>query len=136
MKDPAIKNPVMKYLALLLVLSGCTLTYTPLVREARAPEPRLVIRSGALVLDEASLELKLRLSVPEADWLAVQWFGPGNDEVSATSVWLEPAPEPQPLAVALPPGVALEDGLWRAVVSYQGQLVRQFSLQVRTPQGG
>jgi len=129
-----MKYPV-KYLTLLLVLCGCTLTYTPLLREARAPEPRLVIGSGTLVQDEASLELRLLLSVPEADWLAVQWFDPDNEEVSATSVWLEPTLEPQALSVALPPGIALEDGLWRAVVSYQGRLARQFSVQVRTPRG-
>lgn len=125
----------MRYLALLLLLSGCTFTYIPVVREVRAPEPRLsVLNASELRQTATSLELKLALgAVPEADWLAVQWFGPDNDEVAADSVWLEPAPGPQTLTLALPPRVALEDGLWRAVVSYQGRLARHFSVTVRVP---
>jgi len=123
----------MRYLALLFVLSSCTFTYIPVVREVRAPEPRLSVLGGSeLLQNETSLELELKLAtVPEADWLAVQWFDPGNDEVAAASVWLEPAPEPQALTLALPPRVALKDGLWRVVLSYQGQFTRQFSATVR-----
>ena len=126
----------MRYLALLLLLSGCTFTYIPVVREVRAPEPRLsVLNASELRQTGTSLELELALgTVPEADWLAVQWFGPDNDEVAAASVWLEPAPDPQTLTLALPPRVALTDGLWRAVLSYQGQLARHFSATVRVPQ--
>ncbi len=118
----------------LLILGGCTFTYTPLLREARAPEPRLVVgKSSALVQSDASLRLELQVSVPEADWLAVQWFSPANDEVSATSLWLEPTSKPQALSVALPSQIDLEDGLWRVVLSYQNRLVRQFSASVRAP---
>jgi hypothetical protein len=116
----------------LLALSGCTFTYLPLVREARAPEPRLtVLRESALVQNGGNLELTLALGrVPEADWLAVQWFDPSNSEVAAESVWLEPGAAPQTLELALPSRVALSDGWWRAVVSYQGRLIRQFSATV------
>ena len=118
----------------LLIMGGCTFTYTPLLREARAPEPRLVIgKPSALVQAETSLQLELKVSVPEADWLAVQWFSPANDEVSATSLWLEPTAKPQALSVALPSQIDLEDGLWRVVLSYQDRLVRQFSTSVRVP---
>ena len=115
----------------LLPLSGCAFTYVPLVREARTPDPRLtVLRESRLVEADGALELTLALErVPEADWLAVQWFDPGNSEVAAESVWLEPAAA-QTLELALPGRVVLENGLWRAVVSYQGRLIRQFSVTV------
>ena len=118
-----------------LLLGGCTFTYIPPLREARAPEPRLsILDQSALEQNETSLKLNLRLAtVPEADWLAVQWFDPANDEVAAESVWLEPAPKPQNVAVSLPARTSLKDGLWRAVVSYQGKLARQFSVEVRVP---
>ncbi len=119
----------------LLLLGGCTFTYIPPLREARAPEPRLsILDQSALKQSETSLELNLRLAtVPEADWLTVQWFDPANDEVAAESVWIGPAPKPQAVAVSLPARTALKDGLWRAVVSYQGELARQFSVTVRVP---
>lgn len=123
-------------LPVLFFLGSCTFTYIPPLREARAPEPRLTVidNKSTLEQNETSLKLTLELAtVPEADWLAVQWFDPGNDEVAAESVWLEPAPEPQNVAVSLPPRTALENGLWRAVVSYQGKLLRQFSARVRIP---
>lgn len=121
---------------ILLLLGGCAYTYLPPVREARAPEPRLTIAAvSRLEQNETTIRLDVRLvTVPEADWLAVQWFGPDNDEVTAESVWVVPAETPQDVAVSLPPSVVLRNGLWRAVLSYQGQFVRQFSVQVRTPQ--
>ena len=122
-------------LVLVLVPSGCTYTYIPLVREVRAPAPRLSITEpSGLGQNETSVKLTLVVAtVPEADWLAVQWFSPANDEVAAESVWLEPLGTVQTVAVSLPPDIALKDGLWRAVVSYQGQLARQFSVTVRVP---
>ena len=119
-------------LLVLMLLGSCTYTYIPLVREARAPEPRLTIvdDKSSLEQNETSLELTLELStVPEPDWLVVQWFDPGNEEVAAESLYLEPAP--QAVTLSLPSGTALGDGLWRAVVSYQGKLARQFSVRVR-----
>lgn len=113
------------------ILGSCTFTYTPPVREARAPEPRFVVDEGALDQADEVLTLELSVSVPESDWLAVQWFSPANDEVSATSLWLGSSPEPQTLSVALPSRIDLTDGLWRVVLSYQGGLVRQFSAPVR-----
>ncbi len=124
-----MKLPVL----LMLILGGCTFTYTPPVREARAPEPRFVVDEGVLVQADEVLKLELQVTIPESDWLAVQWFSPTNDEVSATSLWLEPSPEPQALSVALPSRIDLTDGLWRVVLSYQGGLVRQFSAVVRVP---
>lgn len=126
------------YLLLSFLLGSCTFTYIPPVREVRVPEPRLTFTEpSGLEQNETSIKLSLSVAtVPEADWLAVQWFGPANDEVAAESVWLEPASNPgtvQAIAVSLPPSVALQNGLWRAVLSYQGQLARQYSVTVRVP---
>lgn len=118
----------------LLLLGGCTYTYIPLVRESRAPEPRLTITDAGSRLEQTKRSLRLTLEllvVPESDWLVVQWFDPRNQEVAAKSLYIEP--EPQAVTLALPQGTKLEDGLWRAVVSYQGKLARQFSLKVRVP---
>lgn len=118
----------------LLLLGSCTYTYIPLVRESRAPDPRLTIIDAGSSLAQTKRSLRLTLEllvVPESDWLVVQWFDPRNKEVSAKSLYLEP--EPQAVTLALPQGTKLEDGLWRAVVSYQGKLARQFSLKVRVP---
>ncbi len=122
-------------LLLSLTLAGCAFTYIPLLRQPNVPTPRLyVAEQSALKQTNRGLELTLGLeTVPQADWLAVQWFDPANNEVYATSLWLEPAPSLQTIATRLPPRVALEDGLWRAVVSYQGILERQFSATVRAP---
>ena len=127
------KKRLVCLLALLLARSGCTFTYLPPVREVRVPEPRLTVAAASrLEQNETTIRLDLRLvTVPEADWLAVQWFGPNNDEVTAESVWVVPAEGPQNVAVSLPPSAVLRDGLWRAVLSYQGRFVRQFSVQVR-----
>ena len=128
-----LRKRLVYLLVLLLSLSGCAYTYLPPVREARVPEPRLTIAAASrLGQNETTIRLDLRLiTVPEADWLAVQWFGPNNDEVTAESVWVVPAEGPQDVAVSLPPSAVLRDGLWRAVLSYQGRFVRQFSVQVR-----
>jgi hypothetical protein len=118
-----------------LTLGGCAFTYIPVVREAQAPEPRLTLSEQSALRQEGdtlSLELLLK-TVPKADWLVVQWFDPANDEVYATSLWLEPRPDEQTLSTPLPAEIALEDGLWRTIVSYQGRLERQFSLSVRVP---
>lgn len=127
------KRLLLGALGFLYLLGGCAYTYLPPVREARSPEPRLTVAAASrLEQNETTIRLDLRLvTVPEADWLAVQWFAPDNDEVLAESVWVVPAPEPQRVAVSLPPSVVLRDGPWRAVVSYQGRFVRQFSVTVR-----
>lgn len=116
------------------MLSACTLTYLPPLREARVPEPRLELNpeTNLRVLRGAGgerLELVMVLdTVPEPDWLAVQWFNPRNEEVASSSLWVMPGETER--RTALPTDVALQRGLWRAVVSYQGRLMRQVSLEV------
>lgn len=138
MKVPHDVRQVFLVLALSLgagaVLSACTLTYLPPLREARVPEPRLELdpETSLQALRGAGgggLELVLRFdSVPEPDWLAVQWFNPRNEEVAATSLWVTPGEAER--RTALPTDVNVQRGLWRVVVSYQGRLIRQMSLEV------
>lgn len=119
--------------ALAAGLSSCAFTYIPLLREVKAPEPLFTVSEASALTQEGNrLTLSLEVeTVPEADWLAVQWFNPANEEVYAASLWLRPAPATQSLSPALPPRIPLENGLWRAIISYRGDLIRQFSTTVR-----
>lgn len=119
----------------LLTLGSCTFTYIPLVRTPNPITPRLMVGESSHIAEkEDTLELVLRLeTVPEADWLAVQWFDPSNEVVSATSLWIVPAANTQRVTTALPADVVPAEGLWRAVISYQGVLERQFSIAVGAP---
>lgn len=120
---------------LTLVLASCMPLYVPLV-----PEPPSV-PTGARVTDESSLDLtdaRPRLAVtvvpgdslpPGGAWLAVQWFGPANTQVASDSVWVEGSA----LAVhafVLPLDVEVVPGEWRALVSLDGVLLRQFRVDV------
>lgn len=120
---------------ILLFSTSCTFMYIPLipanpqVREARF----LVSDSAGLALEEEQLRLDMSIrEVPESDWLAVQWFNPLSKEIASDSKWLEGAEasdaelESQDISFVLPKSIALTPGYWRAVVSYQGRLIRQF----------
>lgn len=116
------------WLLLCLTLGGCTFTYTPPVPRSYDLAPTLRL-SGASDLTRQPEGLRLRLvvvEVPEADWLAVQWFDPRNDEVASESVWLEPDTTFS-YDLFLPDNITVVPGQWRAVVSYQGRIVRQLS---------
>lgn len=120
-------------------ISSCTYTYIPPVPRGRVePEPTLDLHDSAGIVTETvagSERLALQLTasdVPEADWLAVQWFAPDNQQVASASQWLEPSHDPQNLRFVLPEDVTLRPGDWRAVVSYQSRVARQFSLPLLT----
>lgn len=119
----------------LCAVSSCTYTYIPPVPRGRVePDPTLNLHTSAGIVTERvagteRLVLQLTASdVPEADWLAVQWFAPDNRQVASASQWLEPSHEPQDLQFVLSEDVTLRPGDWRAVVSYQSRVARQFSL--------
>lgn len=116
----------------LLALSSCAFTYIPLIPEARTLPPSLDLRGSAgLIQDGDSLALHLALrEVPAADWLAVQWYDPNNRIVASESIWVDPSSVGATRVLFLPAEVAWQPGLWRAVVSFQGRVVRQFSLAV------
>lgn len=118
-------------------LVACRPLYVPLVPTG-LPEPHPTRLSGGSTLaagmgGRPRLELEV-LDVARAGWLAVQWFGPGGAEAASDSAWLEP-----PAAAAvfdLPADVALRPGEWRAVVSFEGVILRQFLLVVPAQEGG
>ena len=112
-------------------LSSCTFTYIPPVPRSYDLAPTLRL-SGASDLTRQPEGLRLRLivvEVPEADWLAVQWFDPRNDEVASTSVWVSPEDGTTSYDLFLPDDITFVPGLWRAIVSYRGRVARQIALQ-------
>ena len=112
----------------LTLLSACAYTYIPPVPEARTREKVFDLSSPA-GLTQVGERLRLEYSVnevPEADWLAVQWFAPNNDRVASESVWIEPGDEGVTQTLRSPERVTLSPGTWRAVLSFRGRIVRQF----------
>ena len=112
----------------LTLLSACTYTYIPPVPEARSREKVFDLSSSA-GLTQVGERLRLEYSVnevPEADWLAVQWFAPNNDRVASESVWIEPGDEGVTQTLRSPERISLSPGTWRAVLSFRGRIVRQF----------
>jgi len=124
---------IIAFLLIVLFSSSCTFMYVPLipvnpqVREARF----LLSDSQGLSLETEQLRLDMTIKeVPESDWLAVQWFNPLSKEIASNSKWLEVDPEAlaesKEISFLLPENITLTPGYWRAVVSYQGRLIRQF----------
>lgn len=116
-----------------VVLTSCTFTYVPFIpanpqlREARF----LMSESQGLRVEEEQLRLDITIKeIPKSDWLAVQWFSPLSKEVASDSKWLEVVEGEEvsehSLSFDLPVDITLTPGYWRAVVSYQGRLIRQF----------
>jgi len=118
--------------ALTLLLAACMPLYLPLVPdEMLTPEPAFRLHGDMRLehvrrADVSALVLHLRATeVPEPGWLAVQWFGPSGPARAAESLWFEPADAGAARQLATPEQVALGPGEWRAVLSWQGRLVRQ-----------
>ena len=123
---------IFSLMALLLLPTACTPLYLPPVQERDTPEmtPRLDLTgSSGLRLREGRLELSVFLAeVPEEGWLNVQWYSPQNRQAASDSLWVTQAEVGLSRIFLLPEDVALQVGQWSAVVSYQGDLVRQFSI--------
>lgn len=117
---------------LLFAISACTLLYIPPVLETQAmPESIDINGSKGLFLDQDELVLSLKLKhIPQEGWLMVQWFSASNEEVASDAQWVDVAQEGLQLNYLLPAQVELGEGSWRAVVSFQNKLVRQFSLDI------
>ncbi len=119
-------------LVLLLGLGACTPLYLPPVPE-RVPvhEVAQLGDASALGFRDRVLTLHVVLDrIPEAGWLAVQWFAPDGSEVASDSVWVAPADVGEGRTLALPSRVSLSAGEWRAVVSFRGDVLRQFRATV------
>lgn len=117
-------------LLLVLFLPACMPLYVPLV-----PEPPQVtevprLREAIAGVDEEGrprTELSLETH-GTAGWLAVQWMTPAGREAASESRWLDEGGEL--IAFTLPADVELSKGEWRAVISYEGQLLRQLTITI------
>ena len=117
------------------LMTGCRPLYLPVVPDEIPFTPQVRATSNSAINFAAdgypTIELELR-DVPEAGWLAVQWFTPSGGEAASQSVWVEPAAE-QSVRFTLPADAELVAGEWRAVVSLNGRLVRQLNFTVELP---
>lgn len=130
---------------LVALMTACRPLYIPLAPDApAAPAPVVVGSDSSLTWSAAAGRLELRLSVSgigEPGWLAIQWFHPNGAEAASGSLWLEAdeggsAPSDAEAGggalrvLHSPPDIDLTPGEWRAVVSWQGVLLRQFRAEV------
>ncbi len=125
----------MRYLILFLVLilSSCVpLYFPPVPAKLDLEKTTSLSNSQGLSFSEARLRLSLRLtSIRKEDWLAVQWFAPNNKELSSEAIWINPELEGETVEFILSEDIELTDGLWRAVVSFDNQLLRQFVVELK-----
>lgn len=123
---------------LALLLGACAPLYVPLVPgDTLTPEPTFRLRGDALLEvvtgadDAATLLLRVRADeVPEAGWLAVQWFGPAGGARASDSLWFETDDVGRERLWPAPPQLRVSAGEWRAVLSWQGRVVRQLRVEV------
>lgn len=119
--------------ALLVVVAGCTPLFLPPVPgNTLVPTPVWRVNSdSALAWNGAQLELRIRFSeIPQATWVAVQWFGATNGERASASYWVEPTDLERTFQWLLPDDVRASAGAWRAIVSVDSLLLRQFNATV------
>ena len=124
----------MRYLFvfLILLLSSCTPLYFPPVPAKLDLEKSTSLNnSPGLSLNDTKLNLSIRLNdVSKEGWLAVQWFDPDNKEISSDSIWISPEQEGEIKDFVLLEDIEISAGLWRAVVSFDNKLLRQFVLEI------
>ena len=115
----------------LLYLSSCTFLYLPPELPVQSiPETFDISGSSGLKYQNNQLELSVLLrNVTQEGWLAVQWYAPNSKEVTSDSVWIEERDEGLAQTFTLPQ--IPSRGEWRAVVSFEKTLLRQFSFNVR-----
>lgn len=115
----------------LVFFTSCTFLYIPPVLESQNLTETLNIEASRglfLAQDRLILSLTPR-HITEEGWLMVQWFSESR-ELASDAKWLDASQEGFHLSYSLPHQLALEPGTWRAVVSWQGRLLRQFSIDI------
>jgi hypothetical protein len=116
---------------LLFTLPSCTFLYLPPELPIQSiPEVFDISGSSGLSYQNNELELSVLLrNVPNEGWLAVQWYAPNSKQVNSDSVWIERRDEGLAQTFTLPQRPSR--GEWRAVVSFEKKLLRQFAFDVR-----
>jgi hypothetical protein len=116
---------------LLFTLPSCTFLYLPPELPVQSiPETFDISGSSGLKYTNDQLELSVLLrNVTNDGWLAVQWYAPNSKEIASDSVWIEIRDEGLAQTFTLPQ--VPSRGEWRAVVSFEKTLLRQFSLDVK-----
>lgn len=119
-------------IVVLVSLVACRPLYLPPVPQDVPPEPTVtrVAAGSSLTLNAAgrpALDLVV-VDLQGPGWLAVQWFAPGGKEAASESSWTDDTQAE--VEFVLPTDVAVTPGEWRAVVSFGGVLLRQFTLVV------
>jgi len=124
-------------LALLVAAgSACVpLFVPPLPTDRLEPEPAFRLHGDARLErpagDGAGLVLVMRAAeVPAGGWLAVQWFGPSGPARASESVWFGTESVGVEVRLETPPGFDVTPGEWRAVLSWEGRLVRQLRIDL------
>lgn len=131
-------------LCALCALSACMPLYVPLVPESPAAPAAVTLGDSVTLAATSRLDLavgrpRLVLTVvatgpvsteQRGGWLDVQWFGPSGSQAASQSVWVEPGQVGDELEFELPGDVVAGKGEWRAVVSMDGVLLRQFRVDV------
>ncbi len=116
---------------LIALLSSCTFLYLPPELPVQTiPETFDISGSSGLKYANNQLELSVLLrNVTQDGWLAVQWYAPNSKEIASDSVWIEVRDEGLAQTFTLPQ--IPSRGEWRAVVSFEQRLLRQFSFEVK-----
>lgn len=117
----------------LLALTGCSYTYLPPVPASAISErpTRLVLSSASqLSFDNQRLEMQLIvLQLPQEGWLELQFFDPFGTEIGSASKYLK-QDDIGKVRYLYPASKVQENGTYRAIASFKGVIVRQFSTEV------
>ena len=115
----------------LFFLPSCTFLYLPPELPVQTISETFDISgSSGLTYENSQLELSVLLrNVPNEGWLVVQWYAPSSKEAASDSLWIEQRDEGLAQTFTLPQ--VPSRGEWRAVVSFEEKLLRQFSFNVR-----
>ena len=117
--------------------AGCTPLYLPPV-PAAVPDAPVTSLGDASALEVVDGVLRLHVilaGVSRDGWLALQWYAPRGAEVASDSSWVEPSDVGTGRTFSLPRSIDAVAGEWRAVVSFDGRVVRQFRATVPAETG-
>ena len=124
--------------AALALLGGCRPLYIPLVPAGQeAPSAvrlsegsHLEVVDGRPRLTVSFAATGAALAALDGAWMNVQWFRPSGAQAASEAVWLDEQALVEELVFELPVDVDPVAGEWRAVVSLDGMLLRQFRADV------